>query len=103
MCTVFAESEVISLMAGRADRADIAAALHQAISRRVAGMVAQVGLRERVAMTGGVAKNIGVVQALERGLGSTILVPEEPQIVGAWGAALIAADRLGFTMFDKAR
>lgn len=94
MCTVFAESEVISLFAEGEDKADIAAALHRAIARRITGMVGQLGIRERVAMTGGVAKNVGVVQALQQKLETTLLVPEEPQIVGAWGAALIAAERV---------
>ena len=92
MCTVFAESEVISLKAAGCDTADIAASVHRSISRRITGMVAQLGVKERVVMTGGVAKNIGVVRALEDKLRTTLLVPEEPQIIGAWGAALIAAE-----------
>jgi activator of 2-hydroxyglutaryl-CoA dehydratase len=52
-----------------------------------------VGLVERVMMSGGVAKNIGVVRALESQLGTTLLIPEEPQLVGALGAALIALEK----------
>ena len=94
MCTVFAESEVIGLLASDEERADIVSGIHRAISRRVAGMIAQVGgLRERVTITGGVARNIGVVRALEEELETSIIVTKEPQIVGALGAALIAAEQ----------
>lgn len=94
VCTVFAESEVISLFARGYDKADIAAALQRAIARRIAGLVGQYGVQESVVMTGGVAKNVGVQKALEEKLGTTIHVPEEPQIVGAYGAAIIAAEQL---------
>ena len=93
MCTVFAESEVISLLSKECSKADIAAAIHDAIARRIMGMVSQLGLRQKVVMVGGVAKNSGVVRSLERMLGTTFLIPEEPQITGALGAALIAAER----------
>ncbi|MDP2953779.1 MAG: acyl-CoA dehydratase activase [Chloroflexota bacterium] len=95
MCTVFAESEVISLIASGTEKADIAASIHRAIARRVSGMVGQLGLREKVSMSGGVAKNIGVVRALEKKLRTTLLLAPEPQIIGALGAALVAADRSG--------
>jgi (R)-2-hydroxyacyl-CoA dehydratese activating ATPase len=94
MCTVFAESEVISLLSKECSKADIAAAIHEAIARRITGMVSQVGMKERVVMVGGVAKNTGVVRSLERMLKATFLIPPEPQINGALGAALIAAERL---------
>jgi predicted CoA-substrate-specific enzyme activase len=94
MCTVFAESEVISLLSKECNKADIAAAIHDAIARRISGMVNQVGLKEKVVMVGGVAKNNGVVRSLERMLGTTFLIPQEPQINGALGAALIAAERM---------
>jgi predicted CoA-substrate-specific enzyme activase len=93
VCTVFAESEVISLIAMGQEKADIVAAIFQAIARRIAGLAGQLGIRERVAMTGGVAKNKGVVHALGKRLGTHLLIPQEPQIIGAWGAALIAAER----------
>ena len=94
MCTVFAESEVISLIASGCDKADIAAALYRAIARRIVGMVGQVGLKQRLVMTGGVAKSQGMVKALAQKLETTILVPPDPQIVGALGAALFALERL---------
>jgi len=92
VCTVFAESEVISLVADGRDRVDIIAGIHKAITRRIMGLVENVGLREEVVMTGGVAKNIGVVRAIEDALNTTILLPEDPQIVGALGAAIIALE-----------
>jgi predicted CoA-substrate-specific enzyme activase len=92
-CTVFAESEVVSLIAQGHPQDEIIAGLHNAIADRVASLVQRVGLAEPVAMTGGVAKNAGVVRALEGKLGVRLLVPPEPQIVGALGAALIALER----------
>jgi predicted CoA-substrate-specific enzyme activase len=94
VCTVFAESEVISLIASGGEKADIMAAIFRAVARRTSGLVAQLGIRENVAMTGGVAKNNGIVYALEKKLGIHFHIPEEPQIIGAWGAALIAIKRL---------
>jgi predicted CoA-substrate-specific enzyme activase len=92
MCTVFAESEVVSLVAQGEKREAIIAGLHEAISKRIAGMVKQVGLRREVVFTGGVAKNIGMQTGLERALGLKINIPAEPQIIGAIGAALIAEE-----------
>jgi len=94
VCAVFAESEVISLIASGHEKTDIAAAIFRAIARRITGMVGQLGIQERVVMTGGVAKNEGVVRALEERLKVEIAVPEEPQIAGALGAALFAAESL---------
>jgi BadF/BadG/BcrA/BcrD ATPase family len=64
--------------------------IHEAIARRLSSLVRAVGAREPIAMTGGVAKNPGAVAALERTLGAKIRIPEEPQIVGALGAAVLA-------------
>jgi (R)-2-hydroxyacyl-CoA dehydratese activating ATPase len=94
-CAVFAESEIVSLMAQGIPKMDIVAGMHAAICRRISGMVRGVGLRERVAMTGGVAKNIGVVRQLEQELGTTIVVPQRPQIIGALGAARFALREIG--------
>jgi len=92
-CTVFAESEIIAQMSRGAPKADIVAGIHTAIASRVAGLAGQVGLEEAVVMTGGVAQNIGVVRALEKQIGSSILLPPEPQLVGALGAALLAREK----------
>jgi predicted CoA-substrate-specific enzyme activase len=88
MCTVFAESEVISLRAKGHAKKDIAAGLVDSIAERIAVMAKRVGLKEDVAFVGGEAKNVGMRAALERKLGLTLFVPEEPQITGALGAAL---------------
>ena len=93
MCTVFAESEVVSAVAKGHDPCDIVNGIHQAIAKRVAVLVDHVGVKERVMMSGGVAKNTGVVRALEKELHTTLLIPREPQLVGALGAALIALER----------
>lgn len=94
MCTVFAESEVISLVAEGHSKADIIAGLHEAIARRLVAMVKRVGNPRNVVMTGGVAKNVGMVRALEGLLGTTLTLPPEPQIVGALGAALFAMEQV---------
>jgi len=94
MCTVFAESEVVSLIARGLPREDIARGLHQAIADRTAGMVNRVGLQEAVMITGGVARNRAVVKALNEKLKTKIIVPEEPQIAGALGAALLAEEEV---------
>lgn len=93
MCTVFAESEVVSLIAQGHLVEDIINGLHWSISDRIIGLLERVGVAEDVMMTGGVAKNIGVVKAIEKKLDVKLYISEEPQIVGALGAALIALDR----------
>jgi predicted CoA-substrate-specific enzyme activase len=92
ICTVFAESEVISRISEGTPKVDIIAGIHDAIANRVFGMASRVKIEKDLVMTGGVAKNRGVVKALEEKVGFKILVPEEPQIVGALGAAIIARE-----------
>jgi predicted CoA-substrate-specific enzyme activase len=92
VCTVFAESEVVSLVAQNRPRSDIAQGLHRAIVNRIWNMVKTVGIHGEVVMSGGVAKNKGVVALLEAKLGIPVSIHEEPQIVGALGAALFAKD-----------
>lgn len=91
MCVVFAESEVISYIHKKTPVEDIIAGVHESISNRIFGMMNRVGIEKDVALVGGVARNVGVVRALEARVGENILVPEAPQIAGALGAALIAA------------
>lgn len=91
VCTVFAESEVVSLVARDEDRGAIIRGLHRAVADRVSSMVRMIGLESPVLMTGGVALNRGVVELLERRLNEKILLPPEPQLIGALGAALIGA------------
>jgi len=92
-CTVFAESEAISHIARGATREDVAAGLHQAIAKRVVGLVTRVGLQPEVVLSGGVALNVGVVTALTQLCGQHIAVPPNPQTVGALGAALYAVQK----------
>lgn len=94
MCTVFAESEVVSLVARGEKVEDILNGVHLAIADRVASLALRVGLEPEVAITGGVAKNIGVVRALEERLAVTLRIPDEPQLTGALGAATIALERI---------
>jgi predicted CoA-substrate-specific enzyme activase len=90
VCTVFAESEVISLVAQNHPKEEIIRGIHRAIVNRVWSMVKTLGVEREVTMSGGVAKNRGVVAFLEEKLGHPIHVYEEPQIVGGLGAALHA-------------
>lgn len=92
-CTIFAESEVISLIHAQTPREDIARAVHEAIAGRILTLVRRVGVEEPVALFGGVAHNAGFVDALERALHATVLVPRWPEYAGALGAALIAAEK----------
>jgi len=91
LCTVFAESEVISLIARGEKRQDIIAGIHESIAARVSSMIARVGVAEPVMITGGVARNAGVVDALERKLGVKIAVSSYAQVNGAIGAAVLAS------------
>ncbi len=91
MCTVFAESEVISLIARGVDKHSIALGLHDSIVQRLVAMVGRVGVEPEAVLTGGVAQNECVRVLLERRLGLRLLVPEHPQLTGALGAALCAA------------
>jgi len=92
VCTVFAESEVVSLRAEGKAREDIIAGIHKSIASRIGAMMSQIGHEELVVLTGGVAKNRGVIKALEDELNTSMSIPENPQITGALGAALIASD-----------
>lgn len=93
-CTVFAESEVISLIAQGKKKEDIIAGIHYSVAERIVGMVKQVGERESILFVGGGAKNKWIHQALEDKLGKKVYLPLEPQFVIALGAALIAKDAL---------
>ena len=92
LCTVFAESEIISLIAKGEKRANIIAGIHESICVRVLAMANRIGIKSPVMMTGGVAKNIGVVRAFEKAIGSPIEVSDYAQVNGAIGAALLAQD-----------
>jgi len=89
-CTVFAETEVVVLRAEGKDRKDLIAGVLKAVALRVAAMASSLTFRPDAIFTGGVAKNIGVKRFLEERIGMELLVPDEPQIIGALGAALFA-------------
>ncbi len=96
MCTVFAESEVVSLIAEGTHMKEIAHGLNKAIASRTLSLVKRLAPKManlNVAMSGGVARNGGVVRALSAALGAHIIVPPKPDTVGAYGAALIAKER----------
>jgi len=90
MCTVFAESEVITLLAKGEDPQNIALGVHNAIINRIFALSGRISLDDTVVFAGGVAKNPCMVSLLGKRLNNTILVPDEPQIIGAIGAALVA-------------
>lgn len=90
-CAVFAESEVVSLIHARTEKRDIARAVHDAMATRITSMARRVGVEPEVALIGGVAWNPGFVDSLQRDLEMEVLIPGDPQHVGAFGAALLAA------------
>jgi predicted CoA-substrate-specific enzyme activase len=95
MCAVFAESEVLGMLAKGARTPDIAAGLHAALARRAGALARRCGLASPIVFTGGVARDKAMVDALSSELGEPISVPPDPRITGALGAAIIAARRLG--------
>lgn len=92
-CTVFAESEVISKLSEGHPIPNIVAGIHQAVARRVAGLVHRIGIIPEIALTGGVAQNHGIVRALEDELDHTLRIADDPQLTGALGAALYALEK----------
>lgn len=95
VCTVFVESDIMSYMAQKKKVEDILAGVHLAIAVRTISLVRRVGTEEEVSFTGGVARNIGMVRALEEKLGTRLNVGPDSHFMGALGAALFAVDRLG--------
>jgi predicted CoA-substrate-specific enzyme activase len=94
VCTVFVKSEAVALMKQGVSKADILAGLHEVISRRVVTLLRRVGIEDKFVITGGIARNVGVVTRIGEQLGRIkINIPAEPQIAGALGAALFAFDR----------
>ncbi|BAQ13972.1 putative activator of 2-hydroxyisocaproyl-CoA dehydratase [Clostridium botulinum] len=89
-CTVFAESEVISHLSANAKKEDIVAGIHTSVVRRVSTLAMRVGIEDQVVMVGGVARNKGIVKAMEKELCHDIKVPELAQLTGALGAAIYA-------------
>jgi predicted CoA-substrate-specific enzyme activase len=98
ICTIFAEQEVISCLSEGKLIEDIIAGLHESIANRVISMVERIKIEKDVVVTGGGAKNIGLVKAIEHRLGYPVFIPPEPLITGALGAALQAK-----SLVEKAR
>ncbi len=94
VCTVFVESDILSHLAQKQKVEDILAGVHQAIAARTIGLSRRVGLEEEVTFTGGVARNIGMVRALEEKLETTLNTNSDAQYIGAIGAALFALDHV---------
>ncbi|HAF62483.1 MAG TPA: 2-hydroxyglutaryl-CoA dehydratase [Anaerolineaceae bacterium] len=92
MCSVFAQSEVVSLIASGKRVEDIVQGLNRSVAAKVTALAGRRKLEREWMMTGGVARNPGVVAAVEERLGGNVLLPEEPEICGALGAALIALE-----------
>lgn len=106
VCSVFAESEVINLVNEGIQVEDIIKGLHRSLTNRVAVIVNRVGRREAIAVTGGVAKNAGVIRALNEKLGIEVKAPDnaiDPQIVGALGAAVLAKKKVCADSVTSAR
>ena len=91
-CTVFAAQEVVAKLSEGVPLPEIIAGLYEAIASRIYGMVRRLKIEREVALTGGGAKNIGLVKALEAKLGFPVVLPPEPLLTGAIGAALLGSD-----------
>jgi predicted CoA-substrate-specific enzyme activase len=91
-CTVFAESEMVSLLHDNIPRADIARSIHDAVAHRVAAMLRRIGIEEKILLIGGMSKNVGFVDSLKRSLKTDVFVPKDAEFAGAYGAALVAAE-----------
>jgi benzoyl-CoA reductase subunit D len=90
-CTVFAESEVVTMVHNKVSKANMARAVHDAMASRITSMIRKIGFDKDVVLIGGVANNVGFVDSLNNDLGLKVVVPEDPEYVGALGAALAAA------------
>ncbi len=91
-CVIFAETEILSLVSEGMEIPDIVKALHRSVARRTSAMAKSIGLSHDIAMSGGVAKNVGMFDALQEALKCDMVRLDKPQVNGAYGAALIAAD-----------
>ena len=97
-CAVFAESEAISRISEEVKKEDLLAGIHRSLAAQINGLAERIGIEPDVAMVGGGARDVGLVQALKEMRGHDILVPAKPHFTAALGAAVIARDSL--TMID---
>jgi len=91
-CTIFAQQEIVSQLSEGEKVEDIIAGLHDALASRVAALARRLKVEPDVVLTGGVAKNTGIVKAMAENLGYELLVPQDPLITGALGAAILAGE-----------
>jgi len=94
VCTVFVESDILSYLAQGKTGEDILGGVHIAIAKRTLSLARRLNIEPEIAMTGGVARNIGMVRALEEVIGRKMLVSPDAQFIGAVGAALFALEKL---------
>ena len=99
LCTVFAESEVVSLISRGVESSAIALALHEAIATRIVGMVRRIRPKEKIVFAGGAAINRCLHRLVSKKLGIELAVPHDPQVVGALGAALLAEQRGSVSLY----
>jgi (R)-2-hydroxyacyl-CoA dehydratese activating ATPase len=92
LCTIFAQQEVVGLLSRDEKLENIVAGLHDALASRIATLARRLGMEPDVVLTGGVAKNSGMVRSMEQSLRCQVLVPEEPLLTGALGAAILARE-----------
>lgn len=92
VCTIFAQQEIVARLSEGEKAEDIIAGMHDALASRVATLAKRFKIEPDVVLTGGVAKNIGMVKAMKEHLGCKLLVPEEPLLTGAMGAAILAKE-----------
>lgn len=91
-CAVFAESEIVAQIHRGSSRGEVLRAVNESVASKVVPLSMRVGVEPEVVLTGGVARNVGVVEAVRRHLSAELWVPQEPELVGALGAALLAMD-----------
>ena len=94
-CAVFAESEAISRLSQEVSKEDLLAGIHRALAAQINSLVERMGVEKEVAMVGGCARDVGLVQALKEVRGHDILIPPNPHMTAALGAAVIAMESLG--------
>jgi predicted CoA-substrate-specific enzyme activase len=92
VCTIFAQQEMVARLSEGEKPEDIIAGLHNALASRVAALARRLKIEPDVVLTGGVAKNVGIVKAMKQNLGCELLVPEDPLLTGAMGAAILAKE-----------
>ena len=100
-CAVFAESEAISRISEEVTKEDLLAGIHRALAAQINTLVERIGVEREVAMVGGGARDVGLVQAFEEIRGHDILVPPKPHLTAALGAALIAMEQAGENKVDR--